>query len=375
MSTSTITPEVQQFLTAVRAQLADLDPEEQRDITEGLEADLVDLVAERGGEALGDPVAYARELRTAAGLEPEMRAARSRRPVGEQVHAFLDAAHDRWDRLVDGLPGRPWELLVALRPAWWVLRAWVALQAVDLVWGRGGYGQGLSLVPSLRGLGLPLLLVAVLVSVLVGLGRLWPTKDGALGRVCLLAVNLVAIGFLAPTLESVDNNDGWEESIAFDRGYQAGMRDMREDAGNSAKAGLYSDGTWVSQIYPYDAQGRPLAGVQLFDQVGAPIDVVPQPEYPTTEIDDFGNEVDANGNPIDPSVPLRPRVYYPWSNGAAQLFNVFPIASRVQDGEEPSPTAFTDTVRPTIGPFPLTSVPSVSLPGIVPGVQKAAVQK
>ena len=60
-ATNTVAPEVQEFLDAVRTQLADLEPDEQRDITEGLEADLTDLVAERGRGALGDPVAYALE--------------------------------------------------------------------------------------------------------------------------------------------------------------------------------------------------------------------------------------------------------------------------------------------------------------------------
>jgi hypothetical protein len=61
---------------------------------------------------------------------------------------------------------------------------------------------------------------------------------------------------------------------------------------------------------------------------------------------------------------MQPRVFYPWTNGAAQLFNVFPIPSRLQDGEQLSATAFAEAVRPTVGPFPLASVPKVSLPGI-----------
>jgi len=68
MTSTTITPEVQDFLAAVRVELEDLDADEQREILDGLEADLTDLVAEHGRGALGDPVLYARELR--APIEP-----------------------------------------------------------------------------------------------------------------------------------------------------------------------------------------------------------------------------------------------------------------------------------------------------------------
>lgn len=342
--------EVRSFLDVVRAQLADLDPDEQREMTDGLEADLSDLVAERGTEALGDPLAYARELRQAAGLPPVMAVAPTgRRPAGERVTAVLDGAHARWDRAVSGLPGKPWELAVALRPAWWILRAWVALQAADLIWGSAGW-QGVSLVPSLRGLGLPLLVVAVLLSVQLGRGHGWPTAgSGAVGRCVLLILNLAALVMLPPALGSLQS-----ESSSYAIAYDDGSRDGSATAGQ-AKAGVYLDGVWVSQIYPYDAQGRPLVGVQLFNQVGEPLSVVTQPEYA-----------------VDPRTGIessQPRVYYPWTDGVHQLTNVFPIPSRVQEAEAPSPTAFTEPRRPAIGPFPLTAVPDVVARGVRSGVR------
>ena len=51
---------------------------------------------------------------------------------------------------------------------------------------------------------------------------------------------------------------------------------MESQLKSNKKAGLYLDGTWVSNIYPYDAKGRPLVGVQLFNQVGKPINVITQ---------------------------------------------------------------------------------------------------
>ena len=77
-----VQPEVAEFMGQVRAHLLDLEPEELQDLTEGLGADLSDLVAERGRGALGDPADYARELRSAAGLEPVMRKKRVRRSGG-----------------------------------------------------------------------------------------------------------------------------------------------------------------------------------------------------------------------------------------------------------------------------------------------------
>src|SRR4051812_35407825 len=157
MNSILTTPEIRLFVRAVRERLADLTEEEREELTGGLEADLNDLVEERGVDALPEPADYARELRAAAGFDPEMRSVRTRRGVGAALTAFLDAAHARWDALVVGLPGDPWGLLVVLRPAWWILRAWVALQAVDLVWGNGSYDLGLSPIPSLQGWGWALL--------------------------------------------------------------------------------------------------------------------------------------------------------------------------------------------------------------------------
>lgn len=53
--TTRATPEVDAFGDAVRARFSDLDADEREDLLDGLEADMADLVDERGSEALGDP--------------------------------------------------------------------------------------------------------------------------------------------------------------------------------------------------------------------------------------------------------------------------------------------------------------------------------
>ena len=76
------------YATQVRAQLTDLSAQVIDDLTDGLEADLMDTMQEtRGGEPSGDltlnglierfgqPKSYAHELRTAAGFEPQQEGA------------------------------------------------------------------------------------------------------------------------------------------------------------------------------------------------------------------------------------------------------------------------------------------------------------
>jgi hypothetical protein len=192
-TTSTTTPDVERFVAAVRAHFADLDPDEREDLLDGLEADTADLVAEQGTQALGDPATYAAELRAAAGVPPAGPLPRRPRAVGASVDRWLDGARRRWDAVATGLPGDPWGFALSLRPAWWLLRAYVAVQLVDLVLGDGSHGLGLDVLPSLRGYGAPVLLVAMVVSVQIGRGRLWPARGGAGARVLLLALNLVAV--------------------------------------------------------------------------------------------------------------------------------------------------------------------------------------
>ena len=375
MNPTVIAPEVRDFLAAVRAQLADLEPEEQREILDGLEADLSDLVAEHGGEALGDPVAYARELRTAAGFEPEMARARGRLDLGAGVQGFLDDSHRVWDRLLGTLPRDVVPLLGWLRPLWWIARAWAAVELVDLLVGRGRYASDLTVVPHLRGYGWVGLVVAVVVSVQVGRGVIWPGGSrGVLARSVLVLLNAVAVVTVALALAQL--GDSPRSPNTYGRGWNAGYRAASEELQSSVdKAGLYADGKWVSNIYPYDAQGRPLVGVQLFNQIGQPINVVTQPEYKAPEYDDNGNPVDENGNPVVGDFTQQPRIFYPWTNGAAQLLNVFPIPSRLQDTEQPSATAFAEPHPPAVGPFPLAQVPAASLPGIRAGLQKPDVHE
>ncbi|MFE6511140.1 hypothetical protein ACFVDI_23775 [Nocardioides sp. NPDC057767] len=308
------------------------------DITDGLEAGFSELVEERGPDALGDPAEYAKELRAAAGIPAGQPAPRG---FGEQVDGFLDAGHDRFDAAVAKLgellrtdlrPAVAW-----LRPLWWIVRAWAAVWLVSAL-----FGWGMSSAPAVV-----LLLVAVVVSMFIGAGRVWPGGErGTLARVVLLGLNVFAAFVLFMTWAS-----GAVGGVDYDQGWNDGFNEAVAGQGSpiDQQAGVYSDGKWVSNIYPYDASGKPLNGVQLFDQEGKPIDVVTQPDCTSTSAaplpplagDDL-NMAEVACTDEMTGEPLQARIFYPWSNGAAQLYNVFPLPSRVQPWTAPDPNAFAD---------------------------------
>ena len=354
MNADTMTgPDVAEFVAAVRARLTDLPAEAQQDLTEGLEADLADKVAEQGSAVLGDPDTYASELRVAAGFSGEPAPVRERRSLGEWATADLDGLHRRWDALVSDLPGDPWDFLQAMRPAWWVARAWLALQLADLVLGGGSINYGLSPLPSLGSFSWPLLIAAVVVSVQIGRGKLWPgrPRSGPGGRLLLVLLNGLAIAITPVVLTSLFTPAKADSSYGVSADGDDYMMGYRDGESMYQREGIYASGKWISQIYPYDAAGKPLVGVQLFDQEGQPLNLITQTEC----------VYDEGGQLLD-----QGRVYYPWTKGSTQLQNVVPVPSVIPAAglPDPDPLAFQRKQRPSVGQFPLVSVPPVSLPGL-----------
>lgn len=262
-----VRPDVSTFVARVRELLADLPEDERLELTEGLEADLTDQVAEHGRGVLGDPVAYTRELRAAAGLDPSARPRRGLTP-GLSADDRLDAARAWWDERAGGPRLAPaWSVVAALRPVWWVARAWLA--TVILLRVLPGYDpDGLRWLPGEPAIpSLLVLTAAVVVSTLIGLGRWWPggrspAAGGTTARVVLLGLNVFAVAML-PVVHGLIQ-DGYWASVDDDRPHQdAWIRD----------SGVLNGGRQVCNIDAYDAQGQPLVGVQLFDQAGRPLDV------------------------------------------------------------------------------------------------------
>lgn len=378
MNTIALEPAVRDFLDVVRADLADLDPEERREILDGLEADLGELVAEHGPEALGDPHAYARELRAAAGID-EVADSR-KRPIRASATAFLDACHARFDALVARLPWDATPLLAWLRPLWWVIRAWLAVQLIGSV--TSGHSNRFETVPDLGGVGWLVLVAAIAGSVQLGRGRLWPGGSrGVLARLVLVGLNVVAVAVALVTLDRASSDSRYWDGYGagYDQGFSEATRPAESPAEDGEESAMTFHGKVVTNVFPYDAEGRPLAGVQLFDQSGKPLTISASatcPEGAVTLVDDPDPSMPSSNAPFscedqetyDP-VPIS--VLYPWTNGRQEVLNVFPLPSRPQPNALRSATAFAEKLRPRIT-FPMASVPKATLPGVRPGVQGPA---
>lgn len=340
-------PEVSAFVEKVRARLSDLSDEEREELVGGLEADIAELVADGGSMSeLGDPRAYADELRAAAGIERRqadaragasglLRGVRSRRRLSERVNALLDSVRRRWNELVEVPALRAAsDLLVTLRPVWWVLRAWVAIQLLDI------FTQGGDLATPVPTIGGPLLgsllwVVAIVVSVQVGRDKIWPGSGAARrtsARVVLLLLNTFAVLMTPVVLGQFPASGTWADQ--YSGGYY------------EPDPGLMNQDQYVRNVYPYDAEGNPLTGVQLFDEDGNPLNVATF----------MSEDLDGDG---------RANIPYPWLNGEKELFNVFPLPEREQPDwrVQPVPNAWTTANPPALPTPPLAVVPPVSLPG------------
>jgi hypothetical protein len=340
-----VRPEVSYFLDKVRARLSDLSEEQRDDLLGGLEADLSELVADGGSVAeLGDPRAYADELRSAAGVAPARRSAvrgPSRLlavPTWKSIAGGLDSAHEQWDRWATSRPGlaKAWEVAQTLRPVWWVLRAWVAVQLLDLYTGPWEYA---TLIPRFNNdlTGVVLLAGAVVGSVLMGMRKVWPASHApvsAFARVVLLGLNALAILWTPVVIDSFPS-----ARLINDYAHPAASGMLR----SYERPGLQNDGRTVRNVFAYDAEGHPLQGVQLYDQTGKPLAIDP----------DLVGRVRYAG---------RLARVYSWVNDEQKAWNVYPLAVRFGGGWGHSTKAWTSDNPPFLPQPPLVAVPPVSLP-------------
>lgn len=332
MTTSTVTPEIVSFAHGVRAALADLPADEVDELTDGLEADLAEAYAEDLQRELPDPAAYAAELRLAAGLPVRTKA---KQGLFSGLGAGLsDTRRDlgiaiRRNPMLSGIA----DFLGTLRPAWWVLRAWLATWLVAAFFGSE---QGFWF----SGTGWLLVLAAfIVVSVQLGLGR-WQGRGIA---TFVLIGNVVAILAL-PIVRAAADNGGNGYDGSFDEGYSAGVDSALND---NKVEGLALNGKPLENIYAYGADGLPLSNVQLFDQSGHPINLF--------------------GNIADDGVPCAPN-----SNECSELVqlgkletgqtaqNIFPLGTiAAQWDDAKGATVPTPGAKVKYGPAPFVKVPAV----------------
>jgi hypothetical protein len=309
----TIDGEVARYATAVRAAFADLPGAGRELLLEDLEDHLQEVAAEAGGslaERLGRPEAYAAELRASAGLPAPGAGGRRRASLRESAVARRlerlwreTRAHPAGRAVVGFLP--------ELRPAWWVLRGYLAVQAVAVALTPLFAGGGLSFpVPALFGSRvLGLLATGAAVAGSVRLGRRGPggPRRHALTILANAALGLFALAMLSELGTSEAADDAYRPDYVTTYAQPA--------------SGLRSDGVEISNIFAFDAKGRPLRDVYLVDQDGTPVVASHNDNQLLREqrlLDGDGNEV-ANRYPrtqyeLDPSgqpVPVPAPAFRP----------------------------------------------------------------
>lgn len=266
MSTSTLaSPAIAAFATAVRAALADLAPDEIDELTDGLEADLTDRLSDTETADLGDPHAYAEELRAAAGL-PHRPAPRAGFAAELRHAPKIVAAAFREFGAAHPLIGYVRDFLVALRPLWWVFRAAVITALIGNVTNPGW--------SPVNGFTLIVGIAALVISVQFGRGKWLPR---AWMRGLMLAINVILIACTPFVVSGAATtiNQGW-----YSQTY------ANQDAPDLSHSGLMENGNPVTNIFAYDGQGKPLTNVQLFDQNGKPLDLSGDPGAGSYQVGD-----------------------------------------------------------------------------------------
>jgi hypothetical protein len=254
--------EIAVYVEGVRQALAGLPATVRDELLEDLPEHLAEVLAESGGslyERLGPPDAYAAELSASAGFvlgTPEAApgeqsriaatAARHRARIGRALH--------RADERVGPVLGYPRasEFLTLLRPAWWVLRGYLAAMAVAFM--LHDHSVPLGLLPRAGGddfTAVFLLTLGILGSIWLGrrgqLAARWPRRLLRFGTAFL--VIFAVVGFFE--VDSAAQRDRYYDQVSY------------TDSGNP-----YSH---IRDVFVYDGQGKLMVGVQLYDQNGQPI--------------------------------------------------------------------------------------------------------
>ena len=271
--------DVATYAALVRAALSDLPSDQANVLLEDLEDHLTEVAAEGGGplsERLGPAEEYARELRAAYG------ATQVNTPRQDPVLRDLQLAR-AW------LTGSQWyqqirAFLPELRPAWWVLRGYLAALILTAAFSPG-YSLGPIPDPTTkRGIAQILAAgVAIWISVRVG-RRSRSLPNGA--RFLAVSANVV-IAFGAAVLLGHMHSFAYSELIGTATPEQAPV------------TAAFAAGP-VTNIYPYSQDGKPLTNVLLYDQDGRPITVdksEAQTSYP----------LGADGKAVSNAYPLMQR--------------------------------------------------------------------
>ena len=224
MPTNTQDPTIRNFVVEVKSRLADLNPADVDGLTENLEADLLERQLEEGDDfKLGSPDQFARDLRTAAGIDaPEKEVSPLRRLVNRAA---------KWT----------WQLVRSARPAWWLVRGYLLFWLWGVWFNPGGF------LPD-NFLQWVILVGLTVASIVVG-RKTWRRY---LVRVPLAVLNvgLIIVGLI------------WGITLQNSRDDYMRMHTM-DNAGV-----LMWNGYWITQPKAFDANGTELPMVELRDVNG-----------------------------------------------------------------------------------------------------------
>jgi len=252
------------YLAEVRSHLAGLSDDERDDLLDDLTAHVHQVAADDERpleEALGPPEAFAAELMASAGLTAEMPV--SRPGLSARARGRVDAAVAAIRRQPAGRAVL--DFLPELRPAWWVLRGWLIVYLLTVP----ANGDDLSSFPFPEILGswvLGGMVAAAAAVVSVHLARRQKRTRW------ILVLNAAAI--LSALWLAGDLNTG--QTVYVDNSASSGYAGDVDRLRLLAEPGLqHNDGSSITNIYAYDANGQPLDRVRLYDQDGRPIEVFP----------------------------------------------------------------------------------------------------
>ncbi len=257
MTTSTfVPPEVEEYIAAVRAALADLPSTERDDLLAEVEASLVETAGESRGPIaarLGPPDEFAAELRAAAGLhESTPSATPSRLALQARAAATRLAAQPAVARMR--------RLGSELAPIWWVARGYLAVGWIAY-WFDTGWSTRYPMVPRLGSSETGLVAIMVVVVASVWLGLELRRQAPRLPRLVLLANVALLLGAI-PVASAVTDTSSQDALVTA--AYAPAPADP---------SGLAYDGVPVDNIYPYSRDGRLLHDVLLYDGAGRPIEI------------------------------------------------------------------------------------------------------
>jgi uncharacterized membrane protein len=282
------------YAAAVRSELADLSAGERDILLEDLEDHLTEVAGEGEGsleQRLGSPAQYAQELRSAYRLDSPTF---PRRPLRHELaRRIAELKSTGWYRgIVAFLP--------ELRPAWWVLRGYLAVLILTAALSPGYVLGPLPNPWTKHGLAeIALGAFAIWLSIRIGRRRL---GSAGFGRFLRISANGLIAFFAIILLGSMANGSSMDGSSGAAQPV---------DTGTAFGAGA------VTNIYPYSQDGKPLTNVLLFDQDGRPLSLPtsngdPVTNYPfAPDGKPITNAYPLNQRHVDGSVDVAPRVAIP----------------------------------------------------------------